>query len=131
MTNMSDEACILVVGRDQVYVSTAVDALRNAGWNAEGTSDPWEAVLRVSRRSFALIAQDEDMDSLVTLGFTSIVGQDPVMKEVPKVPFTKNSRPNELLATIRSLLEPHFPPAPQVRSDTRFVRRRRPSAVPA
>lgn len=131
MTNMSEETCILVVGGDQVHVSTALDALRQAGWNAVGTWDPWEAVLLLSRRSFSLIAMDQGMPGLDTLGFTALLGEDPALKEVPKVPFTKALPPNELLDAVRNLLELHFPPEQPSRRDTRFVRRRRPSAVSA
>lgn len=126
-TRMSETSCILVLGGDAVAVTTTVDALRQAGWEAVGTSDPWEAILLVSRRTFSLIVQDPLVRNFNDVDLESILKEDPALKDVPRI---LSSDREELLAAVRNALVPSFPQAePSLREATRFVRRRRP--VPA
>ena len=118
---------ILVLGGDERTVQKTVDALRQAGWEALGTSDSWEAILLVSRRTFSLIVQDPRVRNFGDVDLEEILTEDPLLKDVPRILTFKRE---ELLDSVQSLLEPRFPSEESSeREATRFVRRRR--AVPA
>lgn len=129
-TGMSETSSILVVGGDEVLVSTTVDALRKDGWSAVGTSDPWEAILLVSQRSISLIVQDLDLKGFGGADFTSLLSADPALNELPTIFISvvgepSSFRQDDLLAAVRNTLTPSFPSEEDSRSDTRFVRRSR------
>ncbi len=131
-TRMSEESCILVVGSEEVFVSTTVGALRQEGWNALGTSDPWEAILLVSEREIDLIVRDLNMESLGAIDFNAILSSDPVLKETPTIYYAVEGDPSlfrqdDLLEAVRTTLNPRFPAEEPSGSDTRFVRRSRPN----
>jgi DNA-binding NtrC family response regulator len=129
---LSESSCILVVGATEAQVSTAVAALREAGWNAVGTADPWEAISLVSRRSFALILQDQEMAGFGALDFSTIVSGDPVLQDIPAIRYSGiDLELPRLLMAVENALHPRFPSDEPSLSDTRFVRRRRPAMVPA
>ena len=135
-TRMSESSCILVVGADDVLVSTTVGTLRQEGWAALGTSDPWEAVTLVSERDIALIVRDLNMESLGAVDFNAILCGDPVLKDTPTIYYAVQGDPglfsqDDLLEAVRELLPQRLPPEGPSRSDTRFVRRSRPAQVPA
>lgn len=131
MTNMSEEPCILVVGADDVHIATSVDAFRAAGWRALGTSNPWEAITLVTDRPISMILQDLGLAGMAVFDFSTLIAEDPALREIPRVHYSPDSSPEELLRTVRSTLAPSFPPEEAARRDTRFVRRRRPAAVSA
>jgi CheY-like chemotaxis protein len=135
-TRMSESSCILVVGADDVLVSTTVGTLRQEGWAALGTSDPWEAITLVSERDIALIVRDLNLESLGTVDFNAILSGDPVLKDTPTIYYAVQGDPglfsqDDLLEAVRELLPQRLPPEEPSRSDTRFVRRSRPAQVPA
>jgi CheY-like chemotaxis protein len=129
---MSETPCILVVGADEVFVSTTVGALRREGRCALGTSDAWEAMQLVTERPIDLIVRDLNMESLGAVDFNAILANDPVLKDTPTIYFAVEGDPSlfrqeDLLAAIRELLPPRFPSEGSSRGDTRFVRRSRPA----
>jgi hypothetical protein len=125
---MSETCCILVLSGDPDLVSSTVAALRKAGRNALGTSDPWESILLVARRSFALIVEDGDLKDFGAIDFGAILNEDPELREVPRIRIAGR---DDLLTAVENALNPRLPPEEPSRTDTRFVRRRRPSAVPS
>jgi CheY-like chemotaxis protein len=128
---MSEPSCILVVGIEDQQVLATIAALREAGWNVVGTTDPWEAIALVSRRSFDLIVRDQDLGGFGALDFSSILSDDPVLREIPTAVYDRSSFDlPRLLASVENGLNPRFPPEAPACSDTRFVRRRRPSLSP-
>lgn len=124
-TRMSEKPCILVLGGDELAVRTTVDALRQAGWEALGTSDPWEAILLVSRRTFSLIIQDPLVRGFGDVDLEHILEEDPVLKDVPRI---VSSTREELLEAVQNVLAPRIPAwDPPVREATRFFRRLKPA----
>jgi CheY-like chemotaxis protein len=112
-----------------------IDVLRHSGWTAVGTSDPWEAISLVSQRDFNLILLDRNMGAFGTSGFTSILADDPVLSQVPRILFNRDggcspAAQEALLASVRNVLDPRFPSEEPSSTQTRFVRRRRPAALP-
>lgn len=116
--------CILVLGGDERTVRATVDDLRQAGWEAFGTSDSWEAILLVSRRTFSLIVQDPRVRNFGDADLEEILTGDPALKDVPRIlTFTRQ----DLLDSVRNALAPGFPSEESSSRDaTRFVRRSRP-----
>jgi len=126
-TRVWETSSILVVGPDEDRVASAVDALRHADCNALGTSDPWEAMLLVSQRSFDLIVQDPEQEGFGASDFSAILDGDPERKGTP---ILLHAGEGGLVDVVRNTLSPRFPPEAPARSDTRFVRRRRPEPPP-
>lgn len=111
---------------------TAIAALREDGRNVMGTTDPWEAITLVSQRSFALIVRDRDLAGYGALDFSGLLGDDPGLQEVPTATYSRSSFDlSQLLASVDFALHPRFPSEEPSTSDTRFVRRSRPSRTPA
>jgi hypothetical protein len=127
-----EPSCILVVGAEDHHVLAAIGALREDGWNVVGTTDPWEAITLISRRSFDLVVRDQDLSGFGALDFASILSDDPVLQEIPTAVYsrTRFDLPG-LLAAVEQALNPRFPSEEPSSSDTRFVRRRRSSLAPA
>lgn len=117
--------------------------MSGAGWNAVGTSDPWEAIVLASQRTLSLIVLDPDVILGGGSDFYTLLREDPGLQHVPVILAAEGhqtwllreldvlvSKPAEapaLLSTIRRLLVSPFPPEEPVEREERFVRRRRPS----
>lgn len=130
MTKLLEPPCILVVGAEDQQVLAAVAALREGGWNVVGTTDPWEAITLVSQRSFCLIIRDRDLERFGVLDFSDVLGDDPVLQEIPTASYSRNSFDlSQLLVSVDFALHPRFPSEEPSTSDTRFVRRRHPMAL--
>jgi CheY-like chemotaxis protein len=128
---MLEPSCILVVGAEDQQVLATIAALREAGWNVVGTTDPWEAITLVSQRSFALIVRDRDLAGFGALDFSSLLDDDPGLQEVPTVTYSRTSfELPRLRASVDFALNPRFPSEEPSCSDTRFVRRHRPAKTP-
>jgi DNA-binding NtrC family response regulator len=126
-----EPSCILVVGAEDRYVLAAMGALREGGWNVVGTTDPWEAITLVSRRSFSVIVRDQDLSGFGALDFFSILSDDPMLQEIPTVAYSRSCfDPSGLPAAVQQALNPRFPSEEPSSSDTRFVRRRRSVLAP-
>jgi len=132
LTKLLEPSCILVVGAEDQQVLAAIAALQEGGWNVVGTTDPWEAITLVSRRSFSLIVRDRDLENFGALDFSDILAEDPVLQEIPTATYSRNSfNLSQLLVSIDFALHPRFPSEEPSTSDTRFVRRSRPRSAPA
>ena len=85
-----------------------------------------------SERSFALIIQDQDLGGFGALDLSTILSSDPVLQELPTIRYSGGDlRLPWLLTAVRDALHPRFPSDGPSPSDTRFVRRRRSTMVPA
>ena len=152
MTIMEGTPFILVVDGDADVVLDEVQSLEAAGWNVEGTTDPWKALQRVAATSVCLVVVDLDLPGPGGSDFCAMIQDDPGLTAIPMIFLSKHAAligsqlasfhgPNvclpkpfngpALVATVRNLLACPIPsdlgtslePAPK--SATRFVRRRR------
>ena len=152
MTEMKETSLILVVDSTPAHLQELVSSLKNEGWNAIGTTDPWEAMMLVSEVTVDAIVLDLDLPGIGGVDFCSILRDDPGLESTPVIYywssqtelaapvrpaardlcFEKPAHLPTLHASVRKLLAPPFPPeeeAPAARGATRFVRRKREAVV--
>jgi CheY-like chemotaxis protein len=152
MTKVEGTPFILVVDDHEDIVQDEVLSLQQAGWNARGTTDPWEAIQIVAETSPSLIVLDLDMEGIGGSDLCTMIQDDPGLKDIPVIFLSTHAsvigprlasflgenaclaKPFNgpaLIAAAKRLLAGPFPPeAVEVhektpRSGTRFVRRRR------
>jgi len=155
MTKVEGTPFILVIEGDPHSVERAVRTLRDAGWDAIGTSDPWEAMQLIAECNLSLIVMDLDLQGVGGSDLCGMIQEDPGLTGIPMLFLSTHAgvigprlasfqghnscHPKPitgplLVAATRELLAGPFP-REEVYADafprtaTRFVRRRRERAT--
>lgn len=142
MTKVEGTPFILVVDSSEGHVVNAVAALRQAGWHAVGTTDPWKAITMLSQSAFSQIILDLDQTGDGIADFCGLLMDDPGLKDLPVIFYSWSAHPqrlprpvdvclrkplnaSELTAAVRRFVTWPFPPEETLDPPTRFIRRRR------
>lgn len=151
MTKVQGTPFILVVEGDPGSADRAVRSLRDAGWEAIGTSDPWEGMQLIAECQLSMIVLDLDLEGVGGSDLCAMIQEDPGMTGIPVLFLSTHAgvigpklasfqghnscHPKPitgplLVAATRELLAGPFPREAVYedvipRTATRFVRRRR------
>ena len=83
MTKVEGAPFILVVEGDPVSADRAVRTLRDAGWEAIGSSDPWEAMQFIAECNLSLIVLDLDLQGVGGSDLCAMIQEDPGLTKIP------------------------------------------------